>query len=534
MGNIRITRILLVILIPVFLGQAKAADHPNIVLIVSDNQTSSLLGAYGNEDILTPNIDRLAAEGMRFDRAYAASGVCSPSRASLLTGLIPSQTGIHNGLPARFGGIEDWAGITEFRNLPQTLADAGYNTGLVGKYHLGVAAEPQIGFQYWVTFPSGHTEAFFGINVIDNGETYHVPGHLTDFWSQKAAEFIADQDEDTPFFLYVPYNGPYNLPPLVTIIPNTRYAEYYRENVPAMPQEPVHPYLRNWVASQRSSDTSFLDSWDRQVPTGDGKTITKEYPTPGWGSIDALNNAEAMINVASEMSMIDDGVGAIMAALQEHGFDENTLVIFTADQGAAYGQHGLWGNTSQARPNPAYDQNMRIPLIIRQPGRIRAGTEQDIMVNQFDMLPTILDFLGFSDKEIANTPGNSFAPFLVGGSVPWDNTVFYEYINTRAIQTDEWKYVKRLLQKPNELYDMANDPGERVNLADDPQYQSVREELDAHMTAFYDRFANPRWDIWKGGTAKAVIRYNGDNSQYSQVFPNFVEPVIEDQKPFRD
>ena len=437
-------------------------------------------------------------------------------------------------MSARFGDIDDWAGIAEFRNLPQTLADAGYNTGLVGKYHLGVAARPQIGFQYWVTFPSGHTEAFFGINVIDNGETYQVPGHLTDFWSQKAAEFIAEQDDETPFFLYVPYNGPYNLPPLVTIVPNTRYADYYRENVPTMPQEPVHPYLRNWVASQRPGDTSFLDTWDRQVPTADGKTIRKEYPTSGWGSIDALNNAEAMINVASEMSMIDDGVGTIMAALRNHGFDDNTVVIFTADQGAAYGQHGLWGNTSQARPNPAYDQNMRIPLIVRHPGRIGMGGVEDIMVNQFDMLPTILDYLGFPDREIANSPGQSFASVLEGDEVAWDNTVFYEYINTRAIQTERWKYVKRLFDAPHELYDMVNDPGELENLVYDPEYQAIREALDARMAAFYDRYANPRWDIWKGGTPKAVIRYNGDNSQYAEAFPDFVEPVVEVQIPFHD
>ena len=511
-----------------------AADYPNLVLIVSDNQTTSLLGAYGNEDILTPNIDRLAAEGMRFDRAYAASGVCSPSRASLLTGLIPSQTGIHNGLPARFGEIDDWAGIAEFRNLPQTLADAGYNTGLVGKYHLGVATNPQLGFRYWVTFPSGHTEAFFGINVIDNGETYQVPGHLTDFWSEKAVDFIAAQDEDTPFFLYVPYNGPYNLPPLVTIVPNTRYADYYRGNVPAMPQEPVHPYLRNWVAGQRPGGTSFLDNWDRQVPSEDGKTIAKQYPTSGWGSIDALNNEEAMINVASEMSMIDDGVGTIMSALRDHGFDENTLVIFTSDQGAAWGQHGLWGNTSQARPNPAYDQNMHIPLLIRHPGNISAGGSRQIMVNQFDVFPTILDYLGFADHKIENTPGASFAPVLRGRPVDWDNTAYFEYINTRAIQTDKWKFVKRLFGQPAELYNLVADPGERVNLADSPDHREIRTELDARMASFYNRYADPRWDIWKGGTAKAVIRYNGDNSQYVEAFPNFVDPIIEPQVPFRD
>ena len=131
-----------------------AQTRPNIILILSDNQSSSLLGTYGNKEIKTPNIDRLANEGIRFNNAFAINGVCSPTRATLLTGLIPSQTGIHVALPSDIN-VPDWSGIEEFRSLPQTLAEAGYNTGLVGKYHLGMPHKPQLGFKYWVTFPSG-------------------------------------------------------------------------------------------------------------------------------------------------------------------------------------------------------------------------------------------------------------------------------------------------------------------------------------------------------------------------------------------
>ena len=165
--------------------ESSAAPRPNVILIVADNQAARLLGAYGNSEIATPNIDALARSGVLFRNAFAASGVCSPTRAALLTGLMPSQTGIHVALPPQ-PELEGWSAIEEFRNLPQTLADAGYFTGLVGKYHLGRHERPQLGFSWWVTFPSGHTMTFYDQEVIDNGRHYRVEKHLTDFWTDKA------------------------------------------------------------------------------------------------------------------------------------------------------------------------------------------------------------------------------------------------------------------------------------------------------------------------------------------------------------
>ena len=154
-------------------GLSWAADRPNILLIVTDNQSEQLLGAYGNTEVLTPNIDTLARDGMKFDRFYATSGVCSPTRASLMTGLMPSQHGVHNGLPSVFD-IPDWSAVAEFRSLPQTLAEAGYATGLIGKYHLGAPSTAQMGFQHWVTFPTGHTTSFHEVEIIDNGSRYRL------------------------------------------------------------------------------------------------------------------------------------------------------------------------------------------------------------------------------------------------------------------------------------------------------------------------------------------------------------------------
>ena len=248
-----------------------AATLPNIVLIVSDNQSQTLLGAYGNTEILTPNIDRLAAQGIKYNRAFSVSGVCSPTRATILTGLLPSQTGVHVALPMHVD-VDDWSAIEEFRNLPQTLKDVGYRTALVGKYHLGAQEEPQLGFDFWVTFPGGHTTTFYDETVIDNGKTYRTPEHLTDYWTRRAVDFIEQQSVDQPFFLLLTYNGPYMLPPTVTMEPNNRYAEYYRQHTPSFPQEPVHPFLKSWAQGR---DPSGL-----MVSEG----------TTAWTAIEALNN----------------------------------------------------------------------------------------------------------------------------------------------------------------------------------------------------------------------------------------------------
>ncbi|MDJ0929291.1 MAG: sulfatase-like hydrolase/transferase [Gammaproteobacteria bacterium] len=506
--------LLLILLLPML---AAAADPTNLLLIVTDNQSPGLLGAYGNPDIRTPNIDRLAEQGLLFEQAYATSGVCSPTRATLLTGLLPSQTGVHNGLPGRYK-VANWSAIEEFRNLPQTLADAGYRTGLVGKYHLGDHRNPQLGFKYWVTFRGGHTESFVDMDVNDNGTMLNVAElgqHVTDYWTTQAVRFLEQQNDERPFFLMLSYNGPYILPPTVNRPAIGRHAQYYAANPPAMPQRPVHGYLREWAKTMR-------------MP------VDVTGGTYAWAAIDALNNQQAMNRIAAEMTLVDDGVGAVMVALQARGLADNTLVVFLSDQGSAYGQLGLWGNSSWGAPAPAYRANMQIPLIFFHRGEIPAGERRELMIDEFDLFPTLLDYLGFGDRVIANTPGQSFAPVLRGDGMAWDNTVFFEYIDTRVIQTSDWKYTKRFLAEPNELYDLSTDPGETRNLVDDPAYGEVVVRLDRRLTEFFDRHADPRFDIWHGGTAKATLFYGGRNDRFANHFPHWTPPVVERATAFRD
>jgi len=190
--------------------------HPNILYIVVDNQPASILGAYGNPDVRTPHIDQLAGAGVRFTRAFAVHGMCSPTRATLFTGLMPSQHGVHDWLDDEEteGWPADWNAVREFRTLPYTLKNRGYETALIGKWHLGQPRPPDEWFDYWVTFSLGHTIDFWKNEINDNGKQYTLEGrHSVDFFADKAVEYLRRHDAKKPFFLMVTYNGPYLNPP---------------------------------------------------------------------------------------------------------------------------------------------------------------------------------------------------------------------------------------------------------------------------------------------------------------------------------
>ena len=444
--------------------------RPNVVLILTDNQGAWTLGCYGNPDIRTPNIDRLAREGVRFTRAFSPNGVCSPTRASLLTGLMPSQHGVHCYLGAKEAqlGPGAYCTIGKFRSLPKILAGAGYACGLVGKWHLGANLQPQEGFTSWITMPHGNTSTFYGAEVIEDGAVRVEPGYLTDLWTDRAVRFL-EENRERPFFLYLAYNGPYNLGNLLLQPARNRHrATYAEEPLLSFPRDGVHPWQFN----------------------------NKPF----------LNNIEAIRRVAAETSGVDDGVGTVLEALDRLGLSKETLVIYTADQGWMGGQNGLWGMADHTRPLAAFDGMMQVPLIARQVGRIPAGSTSDRMVSGYDLMPTLLAYLGLGDRMPAdvNSPGRDFAPILEGEPIDWDDVVFYEMETTRAIRTDRWKYIHRP-DGPFELYDLGADPGEKFNLFGQPGHGATLDALRGRLERFFDRHADPKFDLYHGGGSKTHL-----------------------------
>lgn len=448
-----------------------SSRRPNVILIMTDNQGPWTLGCYGNKDIRTPHLDRMAAEGVCFTRAFSNNAVCSPTRATYLTGLMPCQHGVHKFIDnSVMIGPDAYSTLEEFDTLPQILSEAGYVCGLSGKWHLGDNLCPQEGFTYWVTKPYGHTTSFWNQDVIENGEMHTIEEHQTDYWTRRGIEFI-EANSDRPFFLFLAYNGPYGLGDKLLRQARNRYTEYYANNtLPSFPREEPHPWNLN------------------------------------YGHL--IGNIEAIRGYASEVSMVDDGVGEVLKALERLGLDNNTLVIFTADQGLAGGHGGYWGMGDHTRPLTAHEGTMRVPLLFRHPGNIPGGERPDHMVSNYDFMTSLLHYLGLEERlpPTPASPGRSYHPILQGKNVKqWENAVFYEFENVRAIRTDRWKCVVRVGGHPNELYDLEHDPNERNNLWDDTAHESVRTSLQQRLHAFFKKYADPKWDLWRGGGAKGGL-----------------------------
>jgi len=451
---------------------AADSERPNVVLIMTDNHGAWSLGCYGNPDIRTPNIDRLARQGLLFTRCHSSNAVCSPTRATFLTGLLPSQHGVHSWLAG--GRLQMGPNarntIEEFRSLPEILADDGYVCGLSGKWHLGDNLHPQEGFSFWVTKPHGATASLYQSNVIENGRVQKVEGYATDYWTRRGIEFI-EANKNGPFFLLLTYNGPYGHSPPMARPAKNRHAAYYADKpLESFPRSEVHPWLIH----------------DRKL----------------------VGNVEALRSYASEVSGVDDGVGQILATLERLGLDEKTLLIFTADQGFACGHGGFWGMGAHTRPLTAYDWTTHIPLIFRHPGRIPPDRKSNQLISNYDLLPTVLAYLGLQNKipDDPKGPGRDFSAVLLERPAPgWDDAVFYEYQNVRAIRTAKWKYIERFRQEPNELYHLADDPQEETNLIDRPRHAQVQEELRDRLHAFFDRYADPQYDLWHGGKSKSRL-----------------------------
>lgn len=457
---------------------------------MSDNHSAGMLGCYGNQEIHTPRIDRLAQEGLKFEQAYCVNAMCSPCRASVLTGLMPSQHGIHSWIDDRLPTNlpSGWNGLEGFETLPAILQANGYATALIGKYHLGDAREVKNGFDHWVTFPHGHTVNFWNNEIIENGSTYRSEGHSVDFFTDKAIEYLADQqDREDPFFLFLPLNGPYGHWPSIGGQAQHRFGDRYDDcPMDSVPREPL------------SRETIAKVMWQHQN-SGHGLDYSALLRMP--------NNLETLRNYYSQMTLVDDSVGRVLDALESNGLTEDTLVIYTVDHGFSTGSHGFWGHGQATWPANVFAAAYHIPIVMRQPGKIKANRVTDTLVSQLDLFPTLLDVAGIEQAQ-PKSLARSLAPLIKGKEIAVEDGIYMEQEETRAIRTQQWLYVSRFQGNdahplPNELYALEHDPDERYNLIDDPSHQEIIQILEAKLRAAFDSIHDPRFDLWRGGRVKS-------------------------------
>jgi arylsulfatase A-like enzyme len=447
---------------------SKAPERPNVLFILSDDQGAWALGCAGNPEIRTPNLDRLARNGIRFDNFFCTSPVCSPARASLMTGDIPSQHGVHDWVRAGSVGeqrIDYLAGQTLVTDV---AAEQGYRCGLIGKWHLGASDVPRTNFVKWYAHQSG-MGPYYGAPMIDHDRPVTVDGYLSDALADTAIEFIRDEaPRPEPFWLYLTFTAPHY--PWLDSHPKA-FTDLYRDCAfESCPQEPPHP----WFAGGKPA----IERGHRE-------------------------RRESLIGYFAAVSAMDAAIGRVLDALDAQGLTESTLVVFMSDNGMNCGHHGIWGKGNGTRPQNMYDTSVKVPCIIAQPGRIPAGQLSHAMLSGYDVFPTIVDYLGLAYAPGRRKPGHSFKPVLEGNGPGADDAVvvYDEYGPVRMVRTAEWKYVHRHPHGPHELFHLSDDPGERRNLIDDPAAAATVGTLRARLDDWFRAYVNPARDgVDKGVT----------------------------------
>ncbi len=467
------------------------SGKPNILLIFVDNHPANMMGCSGNTEIHTPNLDELAGRATRFSEAFCPNAMCSPCRASVLTGLMPSQHGIHTWLDD--SKISEWPGnwnaIEEFDTLPEQLAKAGYDTALMGKYHLGIADQPQNGFDEWITMQIGHVLSFYDNSMVVNGERLQYPGHSVDFFTNHAVNYIDKRGKDpaNPFFMFLTYPAPYGHWPSIQGEAKNQFADLYKDTpFNSVPREGISRELIEWMLV--THDKGYIDEFYKNIAQ-----IPNDLPT--------------LRNYYSQMSVVDNGVGQVLAALERQQISDNTLVIYTSDHGMSLGQHGFWGHGEDTWPSNTHRAAHHIPLIIKPPHDSHTGKVVQNLVGTTDIHATILDYAGLSLPSSETSPSRSLRTLIQSDGSRWDDAVFMEQEETRSIRTSKWLLMRRINPTAynfrTELYDLENDPDERRNVAEDPAYQEVLEDISNQLDAFFKKYCNPKWDLWHGGTVKS-------------------------------
>jgi arylsulfatase A-like enzyme len=444
----------------------KIANPINIVFILTDDQGIWAAGCYGNPEIRTPNIDRLAATGVRFENFFITIPVCSASRACFLTGRIPSQHGVHDFLTGKADmGTDAKTFMDDEICYTDVLAENGWTCGLSGKWHLGHSMLPQHGFAHWFAHPHGAGQ-YNDQEMIRNGVTETAKGYVTNAITDDALTFIDDHaTDDDPFYLSVNYTAPHSP---WTGHPQDIVDSYEDCPFESCPQEEPHP----WAIIPRNRDTS----------TADATTL---------GLSNNLGNRESLKGYFASVTAMDLEVGRIIDKLEALDLRERTLVIFASDNGYSCGHHGFWGKGNGTNPVNMYENSIKVPFVASHPGVIPEGMVQSAMVASYDFMPTLLDYANLPVPD-TQLPGSSFLSALKDEHAPGrDNIVVYdEYGYCRMIRTKRWKYVHRYPDGPNELWDLVNDPHERQNLIDDTSHSDLIDELKVQMESWFEQYVD--------------------------------------------
>jgi len=476
-------------------GVATGCVPPNVIFIMSDDHAAHAISSYGSDLVATPNIDRLANEGLRFDAAFCTNSICTPSRAVILTGQHSHRNGVKT-----LNDVLDNSRTT----FPMLLQQSGYQTAMIGKWHLGhgPSSDPR-GFDHWEVLPG--QGRYFDPEFITEDGLHTRPGYVTDVVTDLALDWLRHRDPAKPFALMCHHkavHSPWEPDEAHSAIfadldlpdPATLWDDYTGRPAGAsavrMRVESMPPQYVKQLPDPELDETETLRWWTSRV---DPPSLADRR----WKYQAFLRD---YLRCAAS---IDDNVGRVLDYLDQAGLANNTIVIYTSDQGFFLGDHGWYDKRFM------YDESLRIPFIMRWPAGIAPGSVVNALVTNADFAPTILDLAGVTQPDWMQ--GRSFASLLSGATPPdWQEAIYYRYwmhpndhdvpphygVRTRQhklVHFDASAFRGQAANQPQgewELFDLESDPHELRNVYDDPAYQLVR----AHLHQELDRLRHQLGD----------------------------------------
>ncbi len=487
--------------------QAPKQTRPNIIYIMSDDHAYQAISAYGGGLNKTPNIDRLANEGAIFTRACVTNSLCAPSRAVMLTGKHSFINGkVDNVLPF------NW----DQESFPKLLQKSGYQTALIGKIHLdGI---PQ-GFDYSAVLP-GQGD-YYNPEFIVNGQKEQIHGYVTKITTNLALDWLKNRDQNKPFCLLYHQKAPHRewMPEPKYFRefiskefkePETLFDDYSGRGTAAHAAEMQIYRDQNWSGDSKIYP-EVMDKLGLKDPTAWGRNafknnvgrmdeqqraawdsvyqpmnekFAKEYPNMTEKEVTHWRYERYMQDYLACVQSVDDGVGEVLDYLDKNGLAENTIVVYTSDQGMYLGEHGWFDKRFM------YKESFRTPLLIRYPKEIKPGTKIDKLVQNLDFAPTFLDYSGVTIPE--DIQGESFRNLVSGKTSEWRDAVYYTYYEYPSIHmvkrhygiaTERYKLIHFYYDIDEwELYDLQTDPNEMHNVYSDPAYADVQKDMHQRLT----------------------------------------------------
>ncbi len=425
--------------------------RPNFVFFMTDDQRWDAMSCAGNEILKTPNMDRIAREGIRFENMFVTTSLCGPSRATFLTGKY-----VHNhGVRVNGGELS-----LDQKTFPEWLKEAGYETAFIGKWHNRDLGKGR-GFDYTFGFEG---QGRYNDPIISEnfGPPQEYKGHVTDILADHAVKYL-ERGRDKPFCLLLWFKAPHR-----SWIPDKRFESVYQET--KMPEPPT-----------------FDDTYE-------GRPDAVKNADMKIGDFDDVPDLDTFLkNYYRTLLGVDENVGRILDALDRLGYTKNTVVIYSGDNGFFLGEHHFFDKRLM------YEPSIRVPLLVRYPKMIRPGTTNQEMVLNVDVAPTILSLAGVEVP--VDMDGKNMKSLLEGKGVLWRKDFLYEYYEypavhmvrkNRGIRTQRWKFI-HYFEEPEEfeLYDIQNDPYEVNNLYTNPAYMDVVAQLKARMIELRRELKDP-------------------------------------------